>query len=435
MEILEGGAKSRRDRADPDRGQRAAPLPASSRAVTAKLTPGPRRHRWLHAVLDARTPGGTRWVAIVLVAAVLLGGGWLLRAGAGGLESSRDERSGAPGPAGSAAGTAPDSEAWGSPVLPPGAGFTLAVQTEDRLVRIEHGRDGTALVPLPATAAGVRASLDNGGWVTAGETVMLVPGPGGLGQSAVVLPREGRAPVRIGPGARILPGAHGWTAWVLRAAGAGRWTLQGYALTGAARGPAVLVPAGREPVAVLRDSVVLTAPDGGLALWRPGRGDADRLAVSGRVVSAVQDRLVVAEECPRGPACRHWLVNTSSKRVTRLADAPELRPLGEPVLSRDGLWVAAMVDPDPRDGRPEAALAVATVFDAGARPLVVAGTRYLLAALAQVSEAVQPAWSLDGRVFGAAPSAIGLYGYQPGERGARRLDVPGLGSVTRIVAG
>jgi hypothetical protein len=95
-----------------------------------------------------------------------------------------------------------------------------------------------------------------------------------------------------------------------------------------------------------------------------------------------------------------------------------------------------MVDPDSADGRPEAALSVATVFDGGARATVVAGTRFRLPGATPLASAVvPPAWSLDGRVFGAVPGAAGLYAYQPGEGGARRLSTPGLGPVTRIVAG
>jgi hypothetical protein len=110
-----------------------------------------------------------------------------------------------------------------------------------------------------------------------------------------------------------------------------------------------------------------------------------------------------------------------------------MKLLGEPVLSRDGLRFAAMVEPDTRDGRDEAALAIATVFDGGSAPELVPGSRYRVTP--QVSEVVQPAWSLDGFVFGYAPRGAGLYAFRPGEAGAQRIAVPGLGPVRRIVAG
>jgi hypothetical protein len=103
------------------------------------------------------------------------------------------------------------------------------------------------------------------------------------------------------------------------------------------------------------------------------------------------------------------------------------------VLSRDGLRFAVMVEPDIGDGLDDAALAVATVFDGGSAPELVPGSRYRVSP--QVSGVVQPAWSLDGLVFGYAPGGAGLYAFRPGDAGARRIAVPGLGPVRRIVAG
>jgi hypothetical protein len=245
-----------------------------------------------------------------------------------------------------------------------------------------------------------------------------------------VLDGTGRILRRLGPGTRVLAGPQGWTAWVVRAAGTGGFTLQGYALDGTVRGPAAAIPPGTEPVTVLRDGVVLRAGSGALSLWRSGGRAPEQLKISGRIASAAQGLLVVAQDCAQ--TCRFSLVNIDSGRITRLRTPGRMRPLGEPILSRDGLWIATMVEPDTRDGRAEAALALATVFDGGGTPTVVPGTRYRAAA---GSVPVVPAWSLGGQVFGYAPGGAGLYAYQPGDAGARRLDVPGLGPVTRIVAG
>ncbi len=316
--------------------------------------------------------------------------------------------------------TSPIEAGWAAPVLRPGATFTLTVQTGDRLVRIDHGPDGTAYSPFPG-----RVPPGASGWATA--TATAVVGSTAGGQRASILDADGRQKFTLGPALRILPGAQGWSAWLVRAVGSGR-SVQGYGLDGAAeRGPALTVPSGMEPVAVLRDGVILSGPGDALSLWRPGTGDLAPLDVSGRVVSAAQGLLLVADVQGRS------LVNVLSGRVTRVRVVSGSKLLGEPVLSRDGLRFAVMVEPDTGDGRDEAALAVATVFDGGSAPELVPGTRYRVTP--QVSAVVQPAWSLDGLVFGYAPGGAGLYAFQPGEAGAQRVAVPGLGAVRRIVAG
>jgi hypothetical protein len=362
------------------------------------------------------SPGGQRrrWLVAAVAGVVLLGGGWFLRDSAGELESPTPEISS------TATGlTSPIEAGWAAPVLRPGATFTLTVQTGDRLVRIDHGPDGTAHTPFPG-----RVPPGASGWATATATVVV--GSTANGQRASILDTDGRERLTLGPALRILPGAQGWSAWLVRAVGSGR-SVQGYGLDGAQRGPAQTVPSGTEPVAVLRDGVILSGPGDALSLWRPGTGDLARLEVTGRVVSAAQGLLLVADGQEQS------LVNVLSGRVTRVRTVSGSKLLGEPVLSRDGLRFAVMVEPDTGDGRDEAALAVATVFDGGSAPELVPGTRYRVTP--QVSAVVQPAWSLDGLVFGYSPGGAGLYAFQPGEAGAQRLPVPGLGTVRRIVAG
>jgi len=423
-EILDGGAPER------DAVQRRAPR--WSRTVTGAVSGspagGPSRLSGVAARWE-RHKAGRRWAALGLVGALLLAGGAWLRSGASHLESPRPERAAPASAPPSGDGSAFAS--WTAPVLLPGGAFALTVQAGERLVRIEHGRERTQQIPFPG-----RRTFAAGGWTTAEETVVVKAGPGGQNQVAVVLDRAGRELRQIGPAARILPGPHGWTVWAVRAAGTAGLTLQGYTLDGVERGPASAVPAGTEPVTVLRDAVVLSAPDRTLSLWRPGGDEPKRIRTSGRVVSASNGLIVVAHDCDGTEPCRHSLVNTASGRITRLPGASRMRPLGDPVLSRDGLWIATVVEPDTGDGRDEAALAVATVFDGGGTPVLVPGSRYRPpAGTPLVRTVVAPAWSLDGLVFGYAPGGAGLYAYQPGEAGARRLDVPGLRAVMRIVAG
>lgn len=408
-EILDGGAA-------PEAESQQRDAPRWSRAVSARLAGGlPERVR---SASRRGWPAGTRKrIAVGLAAVLMISGGFALRDGVSNLASPLPQQSGA----------LPESAAasWVAPVLAPGAEFGLTVEAGRRLVRIEHGTRRTQQTPLRGAP-----SLGTGGWATVDETVVIGPGRAGEGTMATVLDGTGRILRRLGPGTRILAGPHGWTAWVVRAAGTGGSTLQAYALDGTVRGPAAAIPQGTEPVAVLRDAVVLSTPSGVLSLWRSGGREPEQLKASGRIVSAAQGLLVVAQNCRQ--TCRFTLVNIDSGRITRLRTPARMRPSGEPILSRDGLWIATMVEPDTRDNKAEAALALAMVFDGGGTPTVVPGTRYRVAS---GSVPVAPAWSLGGQVFGYAPGGAGLYGYQPGETGARRLDVPGLGLVTRIVAG
>ncbi len=362
--------------------------------------------------------GLKRRIALGVVAVLLAGGALALRHGAGNL--------GGPDPDRTTTSPVTEEATWVAPILAPGASFALTVEAGRRLVRIEHGAERTQQTALRGATG-----FASGGWATTDETVVVTPDrAGGGGRVATVLDGTGRILQRIGPGARILPGPQGWSAWIVRSAATGGTTLQGYGLDGAVRGSAAAVPAGTEPAAILRDGVVLTTQRGELSLWRLGDSEPEGLDVSGRVVSAGPGLIVVAHDC--AGTCRYSLVNTATGRTTRLRTPARMRVLGEPVLSRDGLWIATMVEPDAGDDRPEAALALATVFDGGGRPTIVPGTRYRTA---PGSTPVRPAWSLGGAVFGYAPGAAGLYGYQPGEAGASRLDVPGLGPVARIVAG
>jgi hypothetical protein len=178
-----------------------------------------------------------------------------------------------------------------------------------------------------------------------------------------------------------------------------------------------------------------TRPDRALLTWRPGAGGPIPLGVGGRVVSVALDLLVVAQECPLGAGCPHRLVNTGTRRAVRLSVGPGQRPLSEPVLSQDGLWIAMVVEPDVADSRPETALAYGALIGRGEDLTVVAGTRDRPPPGAGLtSSVVPPAWSLDGRVFGYLAARGELFAYQPGDIAARRVAVPGLGGVTRIVA-
>lgn len=368
------------------------------------------------AVRPRSTTVRRRWVVAAVAGMLLLGGGWFLRDSAGRLESPEPETATTTR---STSLSIPVEPAWAVPVVRPGASFTVTVQTGDRLVRIDHGTDGTTSVRFPG-----QVPVTAGGWATVDATVVLTRSADG--EHARVLDAAGKERLAFGPARRILPGAQGWSLWLVYPAGS-RLMLRGEGLDGNHRMAGQPVPDGTEPVAVLRDGVILSGAGNALSLWRPGAGDPEPLDVSGRVVSAAQGLLLVAD------GERRSLVNTVSGRVTRVRTVPGMKLLGEPVLSRDGLRFATMVEPDTGDGRDEAALAVATVFDGGSAPELVRGTLYRVTP--QVSAVVQPTWSLDGLVFGYAPGGAGVYAFRPGEAGAQRVAVPGLGAVRRIAAG
>ena len=107
-----------------------------------------------------------------------------------------------------------------------------------------------------------------------------------------------------------------------------------------------------------------------------------------------------------------------------------MRLLGPPSVSRDGLWIAVMVDPDDGDAKPEAALAVAPLSGQGTDLEIIRGTRYERSTEPDgLGPVVQPSWSSDGWVFGAWASEGfgGLYAYEPGLPAAQRVPTAALG--------
>jgi hypothetical protein len=197
------------------------------------------------------------------------------------------------------------------------------------------------------------------------------------------------------------------------------------------------VPTGAVPSVAVRDGLVLSVgARRDLSLWIPPRGTPQPLGVAGRIVSVAQDLLVVALDCPQFAECAHVVVDTRRRTIARLGLAPEYRPLSQPVLSQDGLWLALMVDPDRSNGKPEAALAYGAVLGRGDDLALVPGSRYLTGSdPPQGAGVVAPAWSLDGGLFGYAAGSAGLYRFQPGATAPRRLDISLPGPITRIVAG
>jgi hypothetical protein len=410
-DVLHSGDDERGRRAEDERepGERRTFTLPLRRPLTALRNLLPRRLR------------GSRAAAAGLVVVVILGSAWFLRTGASRLEAPERERPGA-------------SEPTEPPVLTSDTPFALLVQGGERVVRLDRRQDRTITSEIPGSPGGVRPNLTVGAWVTADVTVLLGPAPGG--QVAVMLDRSGGAPPRrIGPGVRILPGPHGWTGWLVRASGGGRFTVQEYGLDAKPRGPAVAVPAGTEPVAVVDMSLVLSATGGVLSVWSPGPDAPEPLGAAGRVVGAARNLIVVAQDCPRSAECPHAVINTTSGDVTRLGVTGRMRPLTAPTISQDGLWMAQLVDPDGADGRAEVALAVGTVLAHGDDLSEVTGTRYPLPAGTGVERnLVPPTWSLDGRIFGYLPDEKFIYAFQPGDTIARRLDVPAPKPVSRIVA-
>ncbi|HEV2088726.1 MAG TPA: hypothetical protein VGR21_10470, partial [Cryptosporangiaceae bacterium] len=104
--------------------------------------------------------------------------------------------------------------------------------------------------------------------------------------------------------------------------------------------------------------------------------------------------------------------------------------LGPPVVSRDGRWLAMLVDPDAADGLPQTALAVGTVSGGADDFEVIPGTAGVPGAEPVVAV---PRCAHDGRVYLAAPGSGGrVLSHLPGEKAARPIPVPGLSRIDAI---
>lgn len=387
-DVLVGGP------AGPDR-DREAPRPAGElrRRVAALLV----------------RPGVRVSVALLAVLAVLAGAA-VLRAGAP--APIRD-----PG-----AGTRPAAE----PVSPPGAlgldgrlqpDVTLLVLTASGLVRAQRSGERVE-VGRVLVGTGPAGPLD--AWVTPTSTVVVVPWGGPEG-GVVAMVGGGGPPVMVGPATRVLPGPTRDSLWLVRTQPGGGERIGAVGLDGAPRGPDRVVPPGLYVAAVLPHGVVVTAPAprSRLALWLPD-GTLRDLGPGGRVVAAAgRTVLFRIQPCGQRVTCEVRAVDVRTGAVRPIIGPPTLPGLGSPALSRDGTRVAQLVDPA-RSGRSaQVALAVSTVARGGADLTVVPGTSFPLGAAPD--GLVPPAWSADGRVFGALPSVSALYSYLPGEPAARRF--------------
>jgi len=396
--VLTGGAPDRGDREE--RAPRAAGLRRRAGRLLVR-------------------PAGRAVVAALAVLAVLTGAA-ALRADAlrpaGGPADRPGQGTPAPDPPAGALG--PDGR------LEPDV--TLMVQTDSGLVRAER-RDDRVSVRRIRVGTPPSGPLD--AWVTPTSTVVVVPWAGPEG-GVVAMVSTGGPPVTVGPAQRVLAAPGRESLWLVRRGPGGRERVVDVDLDGTARGAARQVPAGYSAVAAVPAGIVLTAhtAEAGLALLLPG-GGVRRMPVGGRVVGAAGSTVLVrVRPCGIRVVCEARAVDVRTGAAAPVLGPPGMPLLTTPVLSRDGTRIAVLVDPSRAGGDDETALAVGSVARGGADLAVVPGTTS--PRRPGPDGLVVPAWSDDGRVYGALPALSTLYSYLPGEASASRYPT---GAVVRRV--
>ncbi len=360
---------------------------------------------------------GRRWWVVLAGVAAVVGAMFVLRDGVTQLQAPRVAKSASP-----------------TSAFDPLTGANLIAETDRGVVWLPRTTPGAPRRRLPDPPGGPRLTLAGGGWATYDAAVVIQVTA--AGRSALVVDSDGDTR-QLGPAAEILRGARGRSLWLI-----------GRGVTGVTATETLLdgrtvdtfaVPTGHTPAAVLRSGMLLRRDaDGAYGLWSPGQADVRALGrpgspVTGRLVGAGAEHLVLGDDCAAGGLCRFTVVNLS--RVTpssaTVPVAPSsvtvpapLTPLGPPVVSRDGRWLAMVVDPDSGDGQPQTALAVGTVAWAGDDLAVIGGTRGVVGGEPAVAA---PEWSFNGRVFMVGPGTGGrVFAFRPGEKAARPVPLPGL---------